>query len=54
MSVTKNPLKILRQLGDALKIGQSLDLMRPGSDIRNVVIAGMGGFRHQRQPGLNH
>jgi glucose/mannose-6-phosphate isomerase len=32
-----------RQLADALKIGQSLDLVRPGSDIRNVVIAGMGG-----------
>jgi len=31
------------QLGEALKIGQSLDLVRPGSDIRNVVIAGMGG-----------
>jgi glucose/mannose-6-phosphate isomerase len=31
------------QLSDALKIGQSLDLVRPGSDIRNMVIAGMGG-----------
>ena len=31
-----------RQLSDALKIGQSVDLQRPGSDIRNVVIAGMG------------
>jgi glucose/mannose-6-phosphate isomerase len=31
------------QLADALKIGQSLDLVRPGSDIRNMVIAGMGG-----------
>jgi glucose/mannose-6-phosphate isomerase len=26
-----------------LKIGQSLDLDRPGSDIRNIVISGMGG-----------
>ena len=31
-----------RQLSDALKIGQSVDLERPGSDIRNIVIAGMG------------
>lgn len=31
------------QLASALKIGESLDLVRPGSDIRNVVIAGMGG-----------
>src|SRR5918995_6234319 len=30
------------QLADALKIGRSLDLDRPGSDIRNIVIAGMG------------
>lgn len=44
MSVTKKSIETFtRQLGDALKIGQSLDLMRPGSDIRNVVIAGMGG-----------
>lgn len=44
MSVTKKSIEgFTRQLGDALKIGQSLDLMRPGSDIRNVVIAGMGG-----------
>lgn len=32
-----------RQLANALKIGESLDLVRPGSDIRNIVIAGMGG-----------
>lgn len=32
-----------RQLSDALKIGQSVDLVRPGSDIRNVLITGMGG-----------
>jgi glucose/mannose-6-phosphate isomerase len=31
-----------RQLSDALRLVQSLDLVRPGSDIRNVVIAGMG------------
>lgn len=44
MSVTKKSIEnFTRQLSDALKIGQSLDLVRPGSDIRNVVIAGMGG-----------
>ncbi len=32
-----------RQLADALKIGQAVDLVRPGSDIRNVLISGMGG-----------
>lgn len=31
-----------RQLADALKMGQTMDLHRPGSDTRNVVIAGMG------------
>jgi len=31
-----------RQLADAIKIGQSVDLVRPGSDIRNVLITGMG------------
>ncbi len=31
------------QLAKALKIGESFDLVRPGSDIRNIVIAGMGG-----------
>jgi len=31
------------QLADALKIVQSVDLVRPGSDIRNVLITGMGG-----------
>ena len=31
------------QLANALKIGQSVDLVRPGSDIRNVLITGMGG-----------
>jgi glucose/mannose-6-phosphate isomerase len=32
-----------RQLADALRVGREVDLVRPGSDIRNVVIAGMGG-----------
>src|SRR5258706_15188010 len=27
----------------AIKIGQSMDLVRPGSDIRNIIITGMGG-----------
>ena len=44
MSATKKYIEgFTRQLGDALKIGQSLDLERPGSDIRNIVISGMGG-----------
>lgn len=44
MSTTKKYIEgFTRQLGEALKIGQSLDLVRPGSDIRNMVIAGMGG-----------
>ena len=30
-------------LAHALKIGQSVDLVRPGSDIRNILITGMGG-----------
>ncbi len=32
-----------RQLGEALRIGQAADLARQGSDIRNIVITGMGG-----------
>jgi glucose/mannose-6-phosphate isomerase len=44
MSNTKKYIEgFTRQLADALKIGQSMDLDRPGSDIRNIVIAGMGG-----------
>jgi len=44
MSTTKKYIEgFTRQLSEALKIGQSLDLDRPGSDIRNIVIAGMGG-----------
>ncbi len=31
------------QLADALKIGQAVDFGRPGSDIRNILITGMGG-----------
>ncbi len=31
-----------RQLSEALRLGQAVDLMRPGSDIRNILIAGMG------------
>jgi glucose/mannose-6-phosphate isomerase len=44
MSITKKYIEgFTKQLSEALKIGQSLDLDRPGSDIRNIVIAGMGG-----------
>lgn len=32
-----------QQLSHALKIGQGMDLVRPGSDIRNILITGMGG-----------
>jgi glucose/mannose-6-phosphate isomerase len=32
-----------RQLGEALKIGQAIDFGRPGSDIRNILLTGMGG-----------
>lgn len=31
-----------RQLAEALRIGQAVDLVRPGSDIRNILITGMG------------
>lgn len=30
------------QLSEALRIGQAVDLVRPGSDIRNILITGMG------------
>jgi glucose/mannose-6-phosphate isomerase len=44
MSATKKYIEgFTRQLADALRLSQSVDLVRPGSDIRNVVIAGMGG-----------
>jgi glucose/mannose-6-phosphate isomerase len=43
MPTTKKYIEgFTRQLSDALKIGQMVDLQRPGSDIRNIVIAGMG------------
>lgn len=43
MSATKKYIETFtKHLSDALKIGQALDLDRPGSDIRNIVIAGMG------------
>ena len=32
-----------RQLSDALRICEAVDLVRPGSDIRNILITGMGG-----------
>jgi len=32
-----------KQLADALRVGQAVDLVRPGSDIRNILITGMGG-----------
>lgn len=31
------------QLAEALRTGQAVDLVRPGSDIRNILITGMGG-----------
>ncbi len=44
MSTTKKYIEsFTRQLAEALRISESIDLVRPGSDIRNVVIAGMGG-----------
>lgn len=44
MSMTKKYIEgFTRQLSEALKLGEALDLVRPGSDIRNIVIAGMGG-----------
>ena len=44
MSSTKKYIDgFTRQLADALKIAGTIDLVRPGSDIRNVVITGMGG-----------
>lgn len=43
MSLTKKYIEgFTRQLADALKISGTIDLVRPGSDIRNVVITGMG------------
>jgi glucose/mannose-6-phosphate isomerase len=31
-----------QQLAHAIKLGQAVDLVRPGSDIRNIIITGMG------------
>ena len=38
----KSIQQFTRQLSDALRLGQAVDLVRPGSDIRNILIAGMG------------
>jgi len=44
MSTTKKYIEgFTRQLAEALKMGQSIDVVRQGSDTRNIVIAGMGG-----------
>lgn len=44
MSTTKKYIESFTlQLAEGLKLGQALDFVRPGSDIRNIVIAGMGG-----------
>lgn len=40
--MTKSIEQFTRQLSDALRLGQAVDLVRPGSDIRNILIAGMG------------
>ncbi len=32
-----------QQLAHAIKLGQTVDFVRPGSDIRNIIITGMGG-----------
>ena len=44
MSATEKYIEgFTQQLTEALKLGQNAEIVRPGSDIRNVVIAGMGG-----------
>lgn len=40
--MVKSIEQFTRQLSDALRLGQAVDLVRPGSDIRNILIAGMG------------
>lgn len=40
--MVKSIEQFTRQLSEALRLGQAVDLMRPGSDIRNILIAGMG------------
>lgn len=43
MSITKKYIEsFTRQLADALKVGQTIDVARQGTDTRNIVIAGMG------------
>jgi glucose/mannose-6-phosphate isomerase len=43
MSITKKYLdSFTTHLAKALKVGQTIDVARPGSDTRNIVIAGMG------------
>src|SRR3954469_15491050 len=40
--MVKSIEQFTRQLSEALRLGQAVDLVRPGSDIRNILIAGMG------------
>jgi glucose/mannose-6-phosphate isomerase len=40
--MVKSIEQFTRQLSEALRAGQAVDLVRPGSDIRNILIAGMG------------
>jgi glucose/mannose-6-phosphate isomerase len=40
--MVKSIEQFTRQLSEALRVGQAVDLVRPGSDIRNILIAGMG------------
>jgi glucose/mannose-6-phosphate isomerase len=43
MGTTKKYVEgFTRQLAEALRIGHTIDLHRPGSDVRNIVIAGVG------------
>jgi glucose/mannose-6-phosphate isomerase len=43
MGTTKKYVEgFTRQLAEALRIGHTIDLHRPGSDVRNIVITGMG------------
>lgn len=40
--MVKSIEQFTRQLLEALKLGQAVDLVRPGSDIRNILISGVG------------
>lgn len=40
--MVKSIEQFTRQLAEALRVGQAVDLVRPGSDIRNILVAGMG------------